>query len=169
MKSVFAALAVATVSTASPALADFGADIGVLTCKLKDVHNDIVYTNEKFACEFKPKSGDAQSYTGEIKSLGLDLSVTKDMTLVWGVLAPTADAGSPEALKGRYLGGSAAVALGAGAGANVLVGGGHNSVTLQPLSASGIVGPGPQRRDRGVRAPLTRAAGAPRGACVEFQ
>ena len=142
MRSVFAALAIATVSMASPVLADFGADLGVLTCKLKDVHNDIVYSHEEFACEFKPKSGDAQSYTGEIKSLGLDLSVTKDMTLVWGVLAPTADAGSPEALKGRYLGGSAAVALGAGAGANVLVGGGHNSVTLQPLSASGIVGTG---------------------------
>ena len=29
-----------------------------------------------------------------------------------------------------------------GAVANMLVGGGHNSVTLQPLSASGIVGSG---------------------------
>ena len=92
----------------------------MLTCKLQDVHNDIVYTSEKFGCDFKPHSGAEQSYTGEIKAVGLDLSVTKDMTLVWGVFAPTADAGSPEALKGRYLGASADVAVGAGAGANVL-------------------------------------------------
>ena len=43
------------------------------------------------------KSGDR----GEIKSPGVDLSVTNDMTLVWAVLAPTADTGPPEALKGR--------------------------------------------------------------------
>ena len=142
MRSVFAALVAATVSTASIATAEAGVDIGVLTCKLQDVHNDIVYTSEKFGCDFKPHSGDAQSYTGEIKALGLDLSVTKDMTLVWGVFAPTADAGSPEALKGRYLGAAADVAVGAGAGANVLIGGGHKSITLQPISASGIVGAG---------------------------
>ena len=64
------------------------------------------------------------------------------MTLVWGVFAPTAAAGSAEALKGRYVGASADVAVGAGAGANVLVGGGDKSVTLQPISASGIVGSG---------------------------
>jgi hypothetical protein len=142
LKLSFLALTLSATIVTSAAFADFGADLGVLTCKLKDVHNDIVYTSEAFACAFKPKSGDAQEYTGEIKSLGVDLSVTKDMTLVWAVLAPTADSGASEALKGRYVGGSADVALGAGAGANVLVGGGHNSVTLQPLSASGIVGSG---------------------------
>ena len=141
-ESAFVALAVATAFAAPPALAEVGADLGVLTCKLQDVHNDIVYTSEKFGCDFKPHSGAAQSYTGEIKAVGVDLSVTKDMTLVWGVFAPTADAGSPEALKGRYLGASADVAVGAGAGANVLVGGGHKSITLQPISASGIVGTG---------------------------
>ena len=83
MKSVFTATRARHRVDGVAGLADFGADIGVLTCKLKDVHNDIVYSAEEFACEFKPKSGDAQSYTGQIKSLGLDLSVTKDMTLVW--------------------------------------------------------------------------------------
>jgi hypothetical protein len=34
------------------------------------------------------------------------------------------------------------VSAGAGAGANVLVGGGKESITLQPISASGIVGAG---------------------------
>jgi hypothetical protein len=142
MNRILTALALATAVTASPVRAEVGADLGLLTCKLQDVHNDIVYTSEKFGCEFKPHAGQAQSYTGEIKAIGVDLSVTKDMTLVWGVFAPTADAGSPEALKGHYVGASADVAAGAGAGANVLVGGGDESITLQPISASGIVGAG---------------------------
>jgi len=118
------------------------ADIGVLTCKLKDVKNDIVYSTEEFACEFKPNVGDAQTYTGEFKSLGVDLSVTKDLTLVWGVLAPSGDPTKASSLAGRYVGATAAVSLGAGAAANVLVGGGKDTFALQPLSASGIVGSG---------------------------
>jgi hypothetical protein len=142
MKLALTALALAVALGASSSRAEVGAELGVLTCKLKDVQNDIVYTDEKFACEFKPKSGKAESYAGQIKSVGLDLSVTKEMTLVWGVLAPTAHAGAPHSLRGTYVGGSAAVAIGAGAGGNVLVGGGDNSITLQPISVSGIVGSG---------------------------
>lgn len=118
------------------------ADIGVLTCKLTDVQNDIVYTNENFACEFKPKTGDTQTYTGEIKALGVNLTVTKDVTLVWGVLAPSADATEAGALAGDYFGGTASVALGAGAAANVLIGGSKHTVALQPISASGVIGTG---------------------------
>jgi hypothetical protein len=142
VKLSFATITVFAALLNSSAFAEVGVDIGVLTCKLQDVHNDIVDTSEKFGCDYKPHSGEVQAYTGEIKALGLDLSVTKDATLVWGVFAPTADPGSVEALKGRYLGASADVAVGAGAGANVLVGGGHKSITLQPISASGIVGAG---------------------------
>ncbi len=115
------------------------ADISVLTCKLTDVHNDIVYTNEKFACGFKPKEGDTQTYTGEIKALGVNLSVNKDVTLVWGVLAPSADATEAGSLAGRHVGGTASGALGAGAAANVLIGGSKHAVALQPISASGII------------------------------
>jgi hypothetical protein len=142
VKPSFATITVLAAAHGSPALAQNGVDIGVLTCKLQDVHNDIVYTSEKFGCAFKPHSGAEHNYTGEIKALGIDLSVTKDMTLVWGVFAPTTDADSLEALKGRYVGASADVSAGAGAGANVLVGGGKESSTLQPISASGIVGAG---------------------------
>ena len=142
MKLALTALTLAVALGTSPSRAEVGAELGVLTCKLTDVKNDIVYTDETFACEFKPKSGAAESYTGQIKSLGLDLSVTTEMTLVWGVLAPKAHAGAAQSLRGTYVGGSAAVALGAGAGANVLVGGGENSITLQPISVTGILGSG---------------------------
>ncbi len=142
MKVALSTLALAIALGTSTSWAEVGAELGVLTCKLTDVQNDIVYTDEKFACEFKPKSGKAERYAGQIKSVGLDLSVTKEMTLVWGVLAPTAHAGAAHSLRGTYVGGDAAVALGAGAGANVLVGGGENSITLQPISVTGIVGSG---------------------------
>jgi hypothetical protein len=142
MKYAALGMAAAIALSFSTSAAHARADIGVLTCKLKDVKNDIVYSREEFACEFKPNVGDAQTYTGEIKALGLDLSVTKGVTLVWAVLAPSGDPTMASSLAGKYIGGTAAVSLGAGAAANVLVGGGKDSFTLQPLSASGIVGAG---------------------------
>jgi hypothetical protein len=141
MKKIILALAAGMAICGSASFAG-GADVGVLTCKLKDVKNDIVYTKEEFACDFKPKDGKVQDYTGQIKSVGVNLSVTKDLTLVWAVLNPAGKVSSDNELKGDYVGGSATVALGAGGGLNVLVGGGEHSVTLQPISASGIVGTG---------------------------
>jgi hypothetical protein len=142
MKFPALAIAAAAALTASIAPVHARADLGVLTCKLKDVKNDIVYTSEEFACEFKPNVGDVQTYTGEIKALGVDLSVTKDVTLVWGVLAPSGDPTKASSLAGKYVGGTASVALGAGGAANVLVGGGKDTFTLQPISASGVIGSG---------------------------
>jgi len=142
MKNAATWLAAAIALTLTTTAVHARADIGVLTCKLKDVKNDIVYTKEEFGCEFKPNVGDVQTYTGEIKALGVNLSVTKDVTLVWGVLAPSSDAAEAGALAGRYFGGTASVALGAGAAANVLIGGSKHTVALQPISASGIIGTG---------------------------
>ncbi len=142
MKHAALGFAAAIALTLSTTAVHARADIGVLTCKLTDVQNDIVYTNEEFACEFEPKEGDTQTYAGEIKALGVDLSVTKDVTLVWGVLAPSRDSTEEHSLAGRYVGGSAAVSLGAGASANVLVGGSKDTFALQPISASGIIGAG---------------------------
>ena len=142
MKYTALGLAATIALTMTASLAHARADIGVITCKLTSVDNDIVYTNEEFSCEFKPKTGDVQTYTGEIKALGVNLSVTKDVTLVWGVLAPSSDAAEAGALAGRYVGGTASVALGAGAAANVLIGGSKHTVALQPISASGLIGTG---------------------------
>ena len=41
---------------------------------------------------------------------------------------------------GKYVGATSDVSLGLGAGAKVLVGGSHRTVTLQPLSVEGEVG-----------------------------
>ena len=58
--------------------------------------------------------------------------------LAWAVLAPTS--GVPAgALAGEYVGASGDVALGAGVGANVLIGGSQRSFALQPVSVEGSV------------------------------
>nr|WP_242500633.1 DUF992 domain-containing protein [Tropicimonas sp. IMCC6043] len=80
--------------------------------------------------------------TGEFKALGVNLSVTKDVTLVWAVLAPSGDPTKASSLAGKYFDGTAAVSLGAGAAANIFVGSGADTFTLQPLSASEILGAG---------------------------
>ena len=132
-------------SLATPAFAQdsgSGFEIGTLTCKIVDVTNLIIYTNEKFSCNFKGTDDLVESYTGEIDSIGVNLSIKKDFTLIWGVIAPTNDKYQAHSLRGSYVGASADVALGAGAGAKVLVGGGSNSFTLQPLSIAGVIGVG---------------------------
>ena len=135
-----AALLSSTVSGA--ALAAEGVEVGVLTCKVTDVDNLIVYTEQDFDCTFDPKDGADQFYTGQISKVGVDLSIKNDFTVVWGVLAATQDAYSPNVLAGTYVGAGADVALGAGIGAKALVGGGADAFTLQPVSVSGVEGVG---------------------------
>ena len=59
--------------------------------------------------------------------------------LVWAVFAPTANIG-PGALAGNYVGATASATVGAGVGANLLVGGSNRTITLQPLSIEGNTG-----------------------------
>lgn len=142
MKLTLMALTLASALGASAAHAADGIKVGVLTCKMDGLQNDIIYTKEKFACSFKPESGAEQKYTGTIKEFGVNLSFTKDNTLVWAVLAPSKDMVAPDILKGTYVGGTGQVELGAGASASVLIGGGKSSITLQPVSFSGMIGAG---------------------------
>jgi hypothetical protein len=58
--------------------------------------------------------------------------------MVWQVLAPSTRKFG--ALAGHYAGASGEATVGAGVGANVLVGGSDRTVTLQPLSVQGQVG-----------------------------
>ena len=143
--ALFGASMALIASLATPVIAQdsgSGFEIGSLTCKIVDVTNLIIYTNEKFSCNFKGVGDVEESYTGRIDSVGVNLSIKKDFTLIWGVIAPTNDKYQAHSLRGSYVGASADVALGLGAGAKVLVGGGSNSFTLQPLSIAGVIGVG---------------------------
>lgn len=125
---------------AGSALADSGIEIGELTCKVVDVTNVVLYTEQTFDCEFKSVNGAIDSYKGIIQKIGVDLSIKDDFTLVWTVVAPTEVAGSEHALAGTYAGVGADVQLGVGVGAKVLVGGGDGSFSLQPVSVGGLSG-----------------------------
>lgn len=139
----FATLIAGLAALAAPsALASNATDMGVLTCTLTDVTNVVVYTDEKFDCVFAPRSGNDFNYTGEIKSVGVNLSVTKDMTLVWAVLTTATDGDVADQLRGDYVGAGAAVQVGGGVGMNALVGGSSRAITLQPISVSGSIGAG---------------------------
>jgi len=59
--------------------------------------------------------------------------------MVWGVIAPTANL-APGTLAGSYAGATASATVGVGVGANALVGGSGNTITLQPLSIEGNTG-----------------------------
>jgi hypothetical protein len=110
---------------------------------VQDVTNVVVYTEQTFACTFEPAGGGpADAYTGQITKVGIDLSIKEDFSVIWAVIAPTDVAYEPQSLDGTYVGASADAAVGVGAGAHVLVGGGDNSFTLQPVSVSGVEGVG---------------------------
>jgi hypothetical protein len=76
---------------------------------------------------------------GNINKYGVDIGYQTNGVMVWGVVAPGGYVG-PGALAGQYGGVTAAVALGLGVGANVLVGGSQNNIALQPLSVEGMQG-----------------------------
>ena len=69
----------------------------------------------------------------------MDLGYTDDGVIVWSVIAAASDV-RPGALEGNYAGVTAQASVGAGVGANVLVGGMDKSITLQPLSIEGYKG-----------------------------
>jgi hypothetical protein len=78
-------------------------------------------------------------YVATIRKVGLDLGITQETALAWGVFAPVARLG-PGDLSGDYAGAQSSAAVGVGVGGNALVGGSNNSIALQPLSVQGQVG-----------------------------
>src|ERR1700694_2775742 len=78
-------------------------------------------------------------YIAAIRKVGLDLGITQESALAWGVFAPVARLG-PGDLSGNYAGAQGSAAIGVGAGGHVVVGGSNNSIALQPLSLQGQVG-----------------------------
>jgi hypothetical protein len=90
-------------------------------------------------CVFRIEGVPEDRYIATIQKVGLDLGITQETALAWGVFAPTAQLG-PGDLAGNYAGAQGSASLGVGAGGNVLVGGSNNSIALQPLSLQGQVG-----------------------------
>ena len=133
-------LALAAASFAGPAAAQANrVQAGVLDCDVSAGIGLIVGSRKQVTCTFTPTTGGArEAYVGTIGKFGLDVGATTGGRMVWGVYAPTNAARA--ALAGNYVGASADASIGAGLGANVLVGGSNRTVALQPVSVQGQAG-----------------------------
>jgi hypothetical protein len=139
--SALAALAVAAVvALAVPAMAQRErTKVGTLTCDISGGIGLIITSHKDVTCMFTPSQpGPREVYVGGINKFGLDLGATAGGEMVWSVYAPTTRRFG--ALAGNYGGASAEATVGAGLGANVLVGGSDRTVALQPLSVQGQAG-----------------------------
>ncbi len=148
--SALAALAVvAAVAAPAPTMAAHRArhvdrsverqKVGTLTCDISAGIGLIVTSKKHLTCMFTPlRSGAREVYTGSITKFGLDIGGTTGGEMVWSVYAPTNRRFG--ALAGHYGGASAEATVGAGVGANVLIGGSNRTVTLQPISVQGQTG-----------------------------
>jgi hypothetical protein len=127
-------------------LASFAADaqqpqrvqVGVLECRGGSSVGFIVGSVTNLGCVLRGE-GFEDRYVATIRKVGLDLGITQETALAWGVFAPVARLG-PGDLAGNYAGAQGSAAIGVGACGNVLIGGSNNSIALQPLSLQGQVG-----------------------------
>src|SRR5579863_6747221 len=132
--SVVAAIAAVASSftLASGAVAD-NVKVGSLRCKVSAGLGLIVTSTKALSCSFIGARGFHEFYTGGIQKFGLDIGQTNPGVLLWDVFAPTGGE-RRGALAGGYGGVGASATIGAGLGANVLVGGLNGSFALQPIS-----------------------------------
>jgi hypothetical protein len=112
---------------------------GTLNCDVSGGIGFVVGSQRQVNCLFTPSyQAPPEQYVGTITKVGLDVGFTSGGQLTWSVLQSTSRRRG--ALAGSYAGASAEATVGAGLGANVLVGGNDRSVALQPLSIQGQVG-----------------------------
>ena len=121
------------------AQAQGGVRVGTLTCHVASGWGFVFGSSKALHCTFAPAPGHAEFYAGTINKFGVDIGYTQGGVLVWAVFAPTANLG-PGALSGNYVGATGSATVGVGAGANVLIGGSNNMISLQPVSVEGNTG-----------------------------
>jgi Protein of unknown function (DUF992) len=113
--------------------------IGTLTCDISAGIGVIIASKKNLTCMFTPaQPGPREVYVGEITKFGLDLGATTGGEMLWTVYAPSNRRFG--ALAGHYVGATAEATVGAGVGANVLVGGSNRTIALQPVSVQAQTG-----------------------------
>src|ERR1700709_939610 len=113
--------------------------IVVLECRGGASIGFIVGSVTNLGCVLRVDGLPEDRYIATIRKVGVDLGITQESALAWGVYAPVARLG-PGALSGTYAGAQGSASIGVGVGGNVLIGGSDNSIALQPLSVQGQVG-----------------------------
>ena len=113
--------------------------VGILECRGGASVGFIVGSVTNLGCVLRVDGMPEDRYVATIRKVGVDLGITQESALAWGVWAPVARLG-PGDLSGNYAGAQGSAAVGVGVGGNALVGGSNNSIALQPLSVQGQVG-----------------------------
>jgi hypothetical protein len=110
--------------------------VGALQCNLSGGVGMILAENQALDCVYKGDAGGPPAhYIGRLTNVGANIGISGPGKMIWGVLAATRIT-EPGALAGDYVGAQGSVAVGAGAGGAVLVGGSNNTISLQPISVS---------------------------------
>ena len=113
--------------------------VGVLECRGGASVGFIVGSVTNLGCVLRADGMPEDRYIATIRKVGVDLGITQESALAWGVFAPSVRLG-PGDLSGNYAGAQGSASVGVGVGGNVLVGGSNNSIALQPLSVQGQIG-----------------------------
>ncbi|MEL6450815.1 MAG: DUF992 domain-containing protein [Pseudomonadota bacterium] len=112
-------------------------EVGVLSCDVEDTDTLVALKQARdLTCVFDPAQDGLsdETYVGEITRFGLNVGATQKGVMRWAVLAPTEKTFAEGGLNGTYRGVSAQATLGVGVEGNVMVGGGEDQLTLQPVS-----------------------------------
>jgi Protein of unknown function (DUF992) len=143
MKTVAIVGAAALSLLSPPALAQQGGiELGMLECRIEGGTGLVLGSRKDLNCRFNPAEGSfaPEDYAGSVTKFGLDVGVTGDTFMQWLVLGPSFDIYAPGSLAGSYVGASAEASAAVGGGANILVGGLKNTITLQPVSLQAQTG-----------------------------
>jgi hypothetical protein len=116
-----------------------GLQAGVLTCEVASGFGWILASTRTLRCKYHPTRGADEEYLGSLSRAGLDLGYLGKCRMIWAVMAPRVAAG-PGVLAGNYFGASAQASAIVGGGVNVMAGGFHHSISLQPVSVMGSTG-----------------------------
>jgi hypothetical protein len=135
---MFALAALAAAGFTAQAHAEPGVKVGALSCDVSGGWGVVFGSSKDLDCSFT-NGAHTERYTGTINKFGVDIGYTHGGVIVWAVFAPTAELGRG-ALAGNYGGATASATAVVGAGANALVGGSNNTISLQPLSIEGNTG-----------------------------
>ncbi len=129
------------IAAISPASAGETVAVGHLDCGIKGGVSFMFGSTKELRCVFRSRlNTEGELYEGQIKKYGLDIGMTDNARLTWVVLAPTDLPINEGALMGQYVGVAADASVGVGGGANMLIGGSNDTISLQPLSVQGQTG-----------------------------
>src|SRR3981189_1927140 len=96
--------------------------VGILECRGGASVGFIVGSVTNLGCVLRAEGMPEDRYVATIRKVGLDLGITQESALAWGVFAPVARLG-PGDISGNYAGAQGSATVGVGVGGNALIGG----------------------------------------------